>query len=178
MGAGPMQGAKCKVEYQMSYNCLNYYGIYEHEGKDTRKAFRNSKTTLILRVPGHTTVINVLLPELERLLAPILNFIANVENAVDLPLLIVYFDHLALKMTNEFDYSSIIELSRLDSELFPELSIDAQQFLVQLNADIITTLQLPIVGESADVVRNYLKYLLSAEGLADFENVWGSDFGY
>jgi hypothetical protein len=224
---GSLAGAKCKVGYSMSYDCIefgegdiessltfkpakisadvtlpngethtilvrgetidiipdiltngNYYAIYYHEGLDTRKAFRNGDTTLVLRVPGHVTVIDILLPELERLVEPLSNFYANIQNAVDVPLLIVYFDHLALKMTNEFDYSSIIELSRLDSEYWPLLNSKAQQFLVQLNADIITTLQLPIVGEYAQVVRDYLTYLLSANGLADFEDIWGSDFGY
>merc|ERR1712018_861771 len=103
---------------------------------------------------------------------PLINFYNAIEeNAIDLPLLAVWFDRLADNMTNEFDYSSLVDVARIDSEEWAGLTADAKQFLVDLNDDIIAALQSDIVTNAAQYVRNYVSYLIGNDGLADFQAI-------
>jgi len=165
----------------------NWYGIYYHEGLNTRKAFKADSQLLVARWPGTPQWDEVLIPYLEEKFEPHGIFFKKVFESFDnlfmgesskLGHFIFYFDQFTATLKDEFDLSKFMKLSRFNTGLLSVFVVEedfnslAQDFLKQANNDIVAFLQCEDMSNFYNDMRPYVKKLASNDGKKEFRAYW------
>jgi len=172
-----------KDKYKVDKNLFMppLYSLYYINGaadiKARRRSMKKQRSFLVLRLPGIPTINGVLIPHLDEKFAYIDEFSQRLMyEGESVPHLIYYFDKLHESMTDEFDLSKFIELSRINTDAFPlndvlqEIASDANDFIIN---DIFGC---PWIEMGLTEVRGFVSYVTSEEGLETFNDTWAQVF--
>merc|ERR1712025_378757 len=99
------------IEYQQSMSCNN------GQVKSIRRCYRNGGHQLLLKVPTRIQWQTDVRPELRALAQPWIQFAETcAENLDKIPYVIYYLDHFLGTFDNEFDCSTFVQATGIESQ--------------------------------------------------------------
>jgi hypothetical protein len=161
------------------------YAIYYANQENVGKAIQSGAATLVVRVPGPNVIVKRVAPTFMTKAQPWIEFgLALGDNPQHIPQLAYHFDSFLATFDDEFDFSTVIKASHFESDLvhydhskYNSLNAAWQARSQRHNAWIIkNVMNCPEMKEFFVDMREFVEHLASAEGLADYQQTWGTIF--
>jgi len=162
-----------------------YAMYYTLNQENVGKAIKDGDATLVVRVPGPQVIMTRVAPTLTAKLQPWHQFVlALLDNPQHIPQLAYHFDSFLATFDDEFDFSNVIKATHFESDLvyydqsrFNSLNSAWQARSKRHNAWVIkNVMNCPEMQSFFVDMREFVEYLVSAEGEADYQQVWGTIF--